>query len=159
MGTKKKKEPDAVSTTEAPAEAPTETTTVTEAEPEPPAERKPKKGKRKETTGALTLADLSERYLAHLAEGEWSGGTIASYTMELKTAMGEIGADTLVADLTPERVQEYFDCKRVTKLRSGKPKAKPSIDKTRRVLRLALVWAEERGIVEKAPLPEMAATV
>jgi hypothetical protein len=51
----------------------------------------------------------------------------------------EIGADTPVSTLTPERVQEYFDRKRVTKLRSGKAKAKPSIDKTRRVLRLAPV--------------------
>jgi len=29
-----------------------------------------------------------------------------------------------------------------------------SIDKTRRVLRLALVWASERGIISKAPIPE-----
>ena len=35
-----------------------------------------------------------------------------------------------------------------------KPKAKPSIDKTRRVLRLALCWAVEQGWLEKAPLPE-----
>jgi len=41
----------------------------------------------------------------------------------------------------------------VTKLRSGKSKAKPSIDKTRRVLRLALCWAAERGIVSTAPIP------
>jgi hypothetical protein len=43
----------------------------------------------------------------------------------------------------------------VTLLKSGKPKAKPSVDKTRRVLRLALVWAVEQGWIEKAPLPEV----
>jgi hypothetical protein len=137
---------DAVTTT-------TETTSTTEAEPapapEPAAEKKAKKGKR-----GLTLVDLSERYLTHLAEGEWSGGTIASYSMELKTAQNEMGPETLISEITPERVQTYFDSKRVTKLRSGKAKAKPSVDKTRRVLRLALVWAEESGLVEKAPLPE-----
>jgi hypothetical protein len=74
--------------------------------------------------------------------------------MELKTAAAELGEDTPIADITPERVQAFFDSKRVTKLRSGKNKAKPSIDKTRRVLRLALCWAAERGIVAKAPLPE-----
>jgi hypothetical protein len=79
--------------------------------------------------------------------------------MELKTAMNELGETTPLAELATERVQEYFDSPRVTKLRSGKPKAKPSIDKTQRVLRLALVWAEERGIVEKAPLPEVPANV
>jgi hypothetical protein len=74
--------------------------------------------------------------------------------MELKTAMDELGETTPIADIMVERVQEYFDSARVTKLRSGKHKAKPSIDKTRRVLRLALCWAAERGIVAAAPIPE-----
>src|SRR5882672_4421319 len=152
MGTKKKRvaetQTDAVTRNETQVEIPTET--ATEASPL----TKPKKGKRKESSGPLTLADLSGRYLTHLAEGEWSGGTIASYSMELKTAMGGLGAQTLLSEITAERVQTYFDCKRVTKLKSGKAKAKPSIDKTRRVLRLALVWAEEAGLVAKAPIPE-----
>ena len=157
--------PEAVTetTTEIPTEAPVEpqpeTATATETEPasEPVPGPKPKKGKGKKRVapgGALTLADLSEKYLTHLAEGEWSGGTISSYGMELKTAQAELGAETPVADLTPEKVQGYFESKRVTKLRSGKNKAKPSVDKTRRVLRLALVWAAEAGLIEKAPLPE-----
>jgi len=75
-------------------------------------------------------------------------------TIFISTAMGGLGAQTLLSEITAERVQTYFDCKRVTKLKSGKAKAKPSIDKTRRVLRLALVWAEEAGLVAKAPIPE-----
>jgi len=51
-------------------------------------------------------------------------------------------------------VETFFKSKTVTKLRSGKNKSQLSIDKTRRVLRLALVRAADRGIVEKAPLPE-----
>jgi hypothetical protein len=42
--------------------------------------------------------------------------------------------------------------------RTGVAKAAPTFKKTRRVLRLALVWAQEAGLVEKAPLPEDAAT-
>jgi hypothetical protein len=74
--------------------------------------------------------------------------------MELRTAAIELGEDTPIQDITPEKVHAFFTCKRVTKLRSGTNKSQLSIDKTRRVLRLALVWAEERGIVAKAPLPE-----
>ena len=48
----------------------------------------------------------------------------------------------------------YYGSKPVTKLRSGKSKAKPSIDKTRRVIRLALVWAVEKKLLKAAPIPE-----
>ena len=134
-----------------------ETATATEPAPETPAPKKTKPKKKKAgTPGPATLADVAAGYLAHMEEAGKSDGTISSYRMELKTAADELGEDTPIAEITPEKVAEYFACKRVTKLRSGKNKAKPSIDKTRRVLRLALVWAEERGIVKKAPLPEPA---
>jgi len=63
---------------------------------------------------------------------------------------------TPIADITPEKVHAFFTSKRVTKLRSGRNKSQLSIDKTRRVLRLALVWAEDSGVIAKAPLPEPA---
>jgi hypothetical protein len=53
---------------------------------------------------------------------------------------------------------EYFTSDRVMKTRTGVEKAPPTFKKTRRVLRLALVWAQDAGLVEKAPLPEDAAT-
>jgi hypothetical protein len=149
-----------ITATEIQGEVPVETATATE-EPAPEAEP-PKKamrgGKKKAATlsDTATLAEIAAGYLAHMeAEGK-SDGTISSYRMELKTAMDELGETTPIAEITTERVQEYFDCARVTKLRSGRAKAKPSIDKTRRVLRLALVWAAERGIVASAPIPETA---
>jgi len=43
------------------------------------------------------------------------------------------------------------------KLRSGKAKSQLSIDEQRRVLRLALVLAEARGISSKAPILELEA--
>jgi hypothetical protein len=148
---------DAVTTTtEIPIESPVETTTaVEEPAPEAALPKKGKKGsKKKATADVTTLADLAAGYLAHMEEVGKSDGTISSYRMELKTAAAELGEETPIADLTPGRVQTFFDSVRVTKLRSGRAKAKPSIDKTRRVLRLALTWAVEAGLIEKAPLPE-----
>ncbi|MFN0009312.1 MAG: hypothetical protein ACKVXR_15520 [Planctomycetota bacterium] len=137
---------------ESPAEAQTATATE-EPAPEAPA---PKKSKRKKSvSGVATLIDLANAYAIDMEEQQKkSDGTIASYKMELKTAMAELGEETPLVDLTPDKVGAFFTSKRVTKLRSGKAKSQLSIDKTRRVLRLALVWAEERGIVAKAPLPE-----
>ncbi len=161
---KKKTTPEA----EAPTpELSTETPAITEAaiatdappfESKPPA--RPTRGrKRKEAaiTGVATLADLAAAYAVQMETDGKTAGTISSYSMELKLAQEEIGAETPLADLTPEQVEKFFNGKRVTKLRSGKAKSQLSIDKTRRVLRLALVWAAERGIIAKAPIPESTA--
>ena len=60
-------------------------------------------------------------------------------------------------DLTPARVLAYFTSDRVMKTKAGVAKARPTFLKTQRVLRLALVWAQEAGLIERAPLPEDAA--
>ncbi len=101
-----------------------------------------------------TLLELVEGYLGSLESSGKSAGTVASYTMELKTAMAELGEETRLQSLTSEQVEAYFNSRKVTRLKSGKSKAKPSIDKTRRVLRLALVWGVQAGWIKKAPLPE-----
>jgi hypothetical protein len=100
----------------------------------------------------LTLASLCEAYLASLAERGQSEGTIFSYRLELKTAQAELGAETKVSELTYEQVAAFNVCKRVMKLKSGKPKAEPSFLKTRRTLRLALAFGEQSGLIAKSPV-------
>jgi hypothetical protein len=104
----------------------------------------------------LTLADLAERYIKHLEDSGKSPGTRSSYTAELRLAIKELGGDTKIASITTEQVGEFFASKAVMKLRSGRAKAKPSVDKSRRVLRLALVWAAEKRWIGEAPIPEPA---
>ena len=104
----------------------------------------------------LTLADLAERYIKHLEDDGKSPGTCSSYTAELKLAIKHLGGDIQIASLTPAQVGDFFESKPVTKLRSGKKKSQLSVDKTRRVLRLALVWAAEKKWIESAPLPQAA---
>ncbi len=120
--------------------------------------KKSKGGKAKmdavSTTGGITLYDVSERYLAWLDADGAGDGTIASYGMELKLAQRELGETTLISDLTPEKIQAYFNSDAVTKTRTGAVKAKPTVDKTRRVIRLALVWAAAEKLIDFAPIPE-----
>ncbi|MBK7877800.1 MAG: hypothetical protein IPJ77_19130 [Planctomycetes bacterium] len=122
-----------------------------------PASKK-KGGKRKAATTETTLAEMAEGYLAHLEASGKSNGTIFSYRLELAVALDELGAETKLAELTSERVLAFFASDRVNKTRTGVLKARVSVLKTQRVLRQALVWAAERRLVEKAPLPEDAAT-
>lgn len=100
----------------------------------------------------LTLGALCEAYLASLAERGQSEGTIFSYRMELKTAQAELGAETLVSDLTYAAIAAFNTSERVMKLKSGKPKAPPSFLKTRRTLRLCLAFAEQSGLIGCSPV-------
>jgi hypothetical protein len=119
---------------------------------------KPKNAKKpKAATADITLEDLAARYLAHMEEIGKSNGTCFSYRLELLSALDELGKDTKLADVTPARVLEYFTCDRVMKTRTGVAKARPTFLKTQRALQLALVWAQDAGLVENAPLPEDAA--
>jgi hypothetical protein len=101
----------------------------------------------------LTLGHLAGLYLDHLSQAGKSLATQFSYSMDLVTAKKALGINTKIAALTPERVAEYYESPEVTMRKNGRPKTKVTIDKCRRVLRLALVWAEETGLIAKAPLP------
>ncbi len=105
---------------------------------------------------AVTLKDIGDGYIASLQAREASPGTLFSYTMELRLAADQLGEDTSAKKLTAKMIEAFFESDRVTKKRNGKAKAKPSIDKTRRVLRQALLWAEEAGLIEKAPVEKPA---
>lgn len=122
------------------------------------AERETPKKKVKKAKADLPLATFCEHFLTHFAEAGKSAGTCFSYRLELKSALDALGAETKLGDLTPQQVLLFFGSDRVNKTRTGRPKSPLSISKTQRVLRLALVWAQEKGWIEKAPLPEQAAT-
>jgi hypothetical protein len=108
---------------------------------------------------SITLGDLAERFLRHLEQQGKSRGTTFSYEQDLAIAKASLGADMPISALTSEQVKQYFESDAVTKTRKGRAKAKPTIDKTRRLLRLALDWAAEKKLIAKAPLPAVEKSV
>ena len=104
----------------------------------------------------LTVTQLCKLYCDHMESEGKSPGTRLSYMMELSTAVDELGAETPVASLTASDIERFNNCARVMKLRSGKPKAAPSYLKTQRVIRLALAWAEQTGLIASSPIPAKA---
>jgi len=99
-----------------------------------------------------TMAGLADAYAAHLGEAK-SAATALGYRMELQKAIAHFGAETPLSDLTARKVGNYFDSDAVTKKRSGVEKDEKTVAKTRRVFRLALVWAAEEGMIAEAPIP------
>jgi hypothetical protein len=72
--------------------------------------------------------------------------------------MDEPGAKRSLAEITVDRVAGFFGNGRVIRTRTCVEKAPATYLKTRRVSRRALVWAADAELIEKAPLPEGAAT-
>ncbi len=102
---------------------------------------------------AMTFGELAEGYLKALETAGKSRGCVFSYSIDIGLAVRHFGEKAKVATLTEQKIIKFFESDLVTKTRTGKPKAKPTIDKTRRVLRQALVWAAEQKIIDAAPIP------
>jgi hypothetical protein len=84
--------------------------------------------------------------------------TWASYQHDFETAVEHFGAATDPATLTADAVAAYETSDAVTKTKKGRAKAKPTILKCQRVLRLALTWARDAGRLASIPYSAKAAS-
>ena len=50
--------------------------------------------------------------------------------------------------------RKFFRSDALLKLPSGKERSQPTVEKTKRVLRMFLIWAHETGQIDKLPLPK-----
>lgn len=103
--------------------------------------------KNESPSNSILFSELAARYLAHLEENGTSASTRACYANELRLVEKSFGEGVPLAALSRDNIALFNVSREVTTLRSGKPKSQLSIDKTRRVLRMALTWAHESGIV------------
>jgi hypothetical protein len=98
-----------------------------------------------------TLADLGKTWIEYLKANDAAVSTWASYQADFETAAEHFGAATDPATLTPDAVAAFEQSDAVTKTKKGRPKAMPTVLKTRRVLRLALTWARDLGRLASIP--------
>lgn len=106
-----------------------------------------------ETANAMKLAAVCEVFLRHLEKNK-SRGTVFSYSVDLGIAREYFGDGRDVRSIVVGEVADFNASKGVMKKANGKAKAEPTILKTRRVLRMMLEFAADKGMIEKAPIPE-----
>jgi hypothetical protein len=100
-----------------------------------------------------SLRAIGDGWLDSLRAAGHSPSTVSSYGNDLAIAYDHLGADTAASSISEKQIAAFNASKGVVKTRTGKAKAQPTILKTRRALRLALVWAEQKGLIKKAPFP------
>jgi hypothetical protein len=107
----------------------------------------------KETPAATpgSLRAIGDGWLESLRDAGHTPSTVSSYGNDLAIAYEHLGADASAAAITEKQIASFNASKGVTRKANGKPKAQPTILKTRRALRLALVWAEQKKLIAKAP--------
>ena len=111
------------------------------------------------TTTDCTLHEAAQGYLEHLRETGKKERTIYTYAKDIEQIEAFFGADKPLSAIRTPQVGKFLKSDALLKLPSGpagiqKPRAKPTVDKTVRVLRMFLVWAKEAGLIQALPLPK-----
>ena len=101
-----------------------------------------------------TLHEAAQIYLEHLKTQGKKERTLYTYNRDFMQIEAHFGADRKLTSIMPQHVGKFFKSDELLKLPDGKPRAKPTVDKTKRVLRMFLVWAKETGRIDKLPLPK-----
>ncbi len=101
--------------------------------------------------GPATLKTIAEGWLNSMRERGKTASTVASYGGDLELAMRHFEASRVAGLITPDDIAAFEASDLVTKTKKGKPKAQPTILKTRRALRLALSWAKASGVITSVP--------
>lgn len=101
-----------------------------------------------------TLHEAAQAYLEHLRAQGKKDRTLYTYGKDFEQMEAFFGADRKLNTILPPHVGKFLKSDQLLRLPSGAERAKPTMDKTMRVLRMFLVWAKETGRLDKLPLPK-----
>ena len=101
-----------------------------------------------------TLKEAVDQYLAYLTEIGKRPGTVATYGKDFELAIKHFGENRKIDSFITPNISEFFKADLVNKLPNGKDRAKPTIDKTKRAVRMMFTWAKDKGLINRLPIPK-----
>jgi len=101
-----------------------------------------------------TLHEAAKAYIEHLRTQGKTERTLYTYGKDFEQIETFFGAERKLPSILTPHVGKFFKSDALLKLLNGKKRAKPTVEKTRRVLRMFLIWAKETGRIDKVPLPK-----
>ena len=105
-------------------------------------------------TMTTTLHEAAQDYLKHLRQAGKKERTLYTYGQDFRQIEAFFGAEKPISTIRTPQVGKFLKSDALLKLSSGKERAKPTVDKTVRVLRMFLVWAMETSRIKTLPLPK-----
>ena len=101
-----------------------------------------------------TLHEAAQAYLEHLKGEGKKERTLYTYGKDFEQIEAFFGASRKLTGILAPHVGKFFRSDALLKLPSGKERSQPTVEKTKRVLRMFLVWARETDRIDKLPLPK-----
>lgn len=102
----------------------------------------------------ITLKQASEEFLSHLKEQGKTERSLYTYGKDLEQIRAFFGDGKIILKILIPHVAGFLKSDELLKKNSKEGlilRAKPTIDKTIRIFRMLLVWAKEKGYVERLP--------
>ena len=101
-----------------------------------------------------TLHEAAQAYLAHLRSQGKKERTLYTYAKDFEQIEAFFGAERKLSTILTPHVGKFFKSDALLTLPNGKDRSRPTVEKTKRVLRMFLVWAKETGLIDTLPLPK-----
>ena len=105
-------------------------------------------------TKEITFEKAVPAFLKSLKDEGKNERTVEVYGRCIENAASFFGADRPLGKLTPMLIGQYFKSDIMLKKPNGVVKSPITVEQTKRVLRLMLVWAVEKGYIADIPLPK-----
>ena len=102
---------------------------------------------------SINLKDGAAQYIEHLEAIGKKPSTVGTARRTMDLFVGHLGEGKEVAKILPVHVAGFFKSEAATTL-NEKPRAKASILQIRRIVRGALVFWHEQGLLDNVPLPK-----
>ena len=107
-------------------------------------------------TTTTTLKEACELYIGHMKEIGQKPSTLGTIQRTLALLVEEMGEDKELGKILVVHVDKFFKGEKAT-MQTGKdglkPRAPASALQIRRVVRMALVWWKEAGLMDRLALP------
>jgi len=102
----------------------------------------------------ITFEKAIPAFLKYLADEGKNERTVAVYGRCLENVSAHFGADKPLGKLTPATIGTFFKSDALLKKPNGKAKSEITVTQNKRVFRMMLVWAQEKGYLVEVPLPK-----
>ncbi len=101
-----------------------------------------------------TLHEAAKAYIEHLRTQGKTERTLYTYGKDFEQIEAFFGAERKLTSILTPHVGKFFKSDALLKLPSGKERAKPTVDKTKRVLRMFLIWPKIPAALKNCPCPK-----
>ena len=99
----------------------------------------------------MNIGQAAAAWLSQLAERSVKEGTVEVYRRDLDKLVEFFGAEKTLAEITLLRINGFVKSHKLLKTPKGKPRAKETLERSKRVCHMFLEWVVSEGHLPDLP--------